>query len=681
MIATSAGKVGLGRSRVKATLVALFCVMVACLVAALVAPAARASEFTVNTTTDAPGATAPVDGEADGVCDSDKSTQGDQCTLRAAIQQANALDGDDTIGFDPSVFDPSGTSTIVLDGSELFIDSNLEIKGPGADAVTVNAGGKSRVFNVQGGTVKISGLTITGGSAPTNWGGGIYKLAGTLTVSDSTISDNAASYGGGIQNFDGTLTVFGSSISKNTATRDGGGINNFGTMMVERSAISGNVADRSGGGIYSQNNSPSHPSNEKTTITNSTISGNTAKEYGGGVYNENGTTAIEHSTITKNTAPTDQGSGVASRGDDSAENQYIRTDVLSSIISDSTNTDMDCVDFEDSSGECDTSFVSEGYNLLGDGNATGNLGQSTDKVIGNNDPGLEPLTLNAPGTTQTHALTATSPALDSGSLGSDCPATDQRGVGRPQLDGCDIGAFEVEGPPPDETDPVLTLPDDVTEEATGPDGAAVAFQVSATDETGPTNPEVSCTKGDPSVAVSPEGETFPIGTTEVKCSATDTAGNRAEGSFKVNVTQTKVALDVKPQTCPNPLSSGATGSYPVAIVGTGDLDVSQIDTAKPIQLEGVEAQALSKGAIKDVATPFAGTITDPPQAGQCTKAGADGKQDLNLKFDTQQIVKALGQVTNKEVRVLKLTAYLKDGTYIKGEDVVVTSTTSTTKRK
>ena len=225
----------------------------------------------------------------------------------------------------------------------------------------------------------------------------------------------------------------------------------------------------------------------------------------------------------------------------------------------------------------------------------------------------------------------------------------------------------------DTTEPTLDLPEDMTLKATGPDGAVATFAATASDLVDGDDVEVNCSPA--------SGSTFPAGETTVNCSAKDEAGNEAEGSFKVNVTQTKVALDVKPRTCPNPLSTSDSGSYPVAIVGTSALDVSRIDTARPIRLEGVPAQPLSKGAIKDVATPFAGTIAAPPQAGQCTKAGADDKQDLNLKFDAQQVIKALGQVANKEVRVLRLTAYLKDGTYVTSEDVVVLNTTSTTKRK
>ena len=178
----------------------------------------------------------------------------------------------------------------------------------------------------------------------------------------------------------------------------------------------------------------------------------------------------------------------------------------------------------------------------------------------------------------------------------------------------------------DATEPTLDLPEDMTLEATGPTGAVANFAPTASDLVDGSAPGTCCPAS---------GGTFPVGETTVDCSAEDGAGNGATGGFEVGVTQTGVALDIKPQTCPNPLGTSAAGSYPVAILGTGELDVSQIDTAKPIRLEGVAAQALSKGAVKDAAAPFAGTVTDPPQAGQCTKAGADGKQDLDLKFDAQ----------------------------------------------
>jgi hypothetical protein len=60
------------------------------------------------------------------------------------------------------------------------------------------------------------------------------------------------------------------------------------------------------------------------------------------------------------------------------------------------------------------------------------------------DLGLDALADNG-GSTETHALLTGSPAIDAGSPDCPPPATDQRGVARPQGAACDIGAFELEG--------------------------------------------------------------------------------------------------------------------------------------------------------------------------------------------------------------------------------------------
>ena len=288
----------------------------------------------------------------------------------------------------------------------------------GADSTTV-AGGEGfgdRIFdNHSGASTTISALTITGGGSGSSSGGGIHNQ-GALTVSDSTISNNTADHsGGGIYNLRGTLTVNRSTISNNTAGGSGGGILSF-TYWSDGSF------------------GPS-----KTTITNSTISANTAgPNGGGGVRNYVGLTEIENSTITNNTATTGQGNGVWSYGA-----MDTSTKVYSSIISGNDNSENTGTDVDFGAGT--NTFLSEDYNLIGDGNATGAFNSSGDKVIGNEDPGLEPLGLNAPGSTQTHALKATSPALNAGAPSTQCPApaTDQRGVDRPQGGRCDIGSFEV----------------------------------------------------------------------------------------------------------------------------------------------------------------------------------------------------------------------------------------------
>ena len=119
----------------------------------------------------------------------------------------------------------------------------------------------------------------------------------------------------------------------------------------------------------------------------------------------------------------------------------------------------------------------------------------------------------------------------------------------------------------------------------------------------------------------------------------------------------EVSVDIKPMSWPNPLNVRSRGVLPVAILGTEDFDVTQVDPAT-ILLEGI---APLRWALEDV-----GTAGDP-------LAGPDGFTDLTLKFGTQQIVAALGLVNDGDIVVLHLTGNLKaesGGTPIEGEDVV-----------
>lgn len=78
----------------------------------------------------------------------------------------------------------------------------------------------------------------------------------------------------------------------------------------------------------------------------------------------------------------------------------------------------------------------------------------------------------------------------------------------------------------DDTSPQLSLPADILSEATSVSGAVVSFDAEATDDVDGAVP-VDCTPA--------SGDTFPLGTTQVECTATDQAGNRATGSFNVTV--------------------------------------------------------------------------------------------------------------------------------------------------
>jgi hypothetical protein len=123
-----------------------------------------------------------------------------------------------------------------------------------------------------------------------------------------------------------------------------------------------------------------------------------------------------------------------------------------------------------------------------------------------------------------------------------------------------------------------------------------------------------------------------------------------------------VAVDIKPGGCPNPLNVKSSGVLPVAILGTAELDVSTI-VPTSIQLAGVEA---IRNSYEDVAAPSA-----VPNDCNCTEGGPDGLIDLTLKFRTQEIVEAIGEVNEGDVLTLELTGVLFGERPIEGADCVV----------
>jgi hypothetical protein len=128
----------------------------------------------------------------------------DLSSLRAAIAYANSHSGPDTITFDPAASDARHRTIRVTGGPLVLTDpATSKIIGPGARRLTFSGGGKSRVFDIEGGSLALDGVTITGGNA--DRGGGILIDRGRLSLTDVVIRDNRANMGGGLYN-DGRTT-------------------------------------------------------------------------------------------------------------------------------------------------------------------------------------------------------------------------------------------------------------------------------------------------------------------------------------------------------------------------------------------------------------------------------------------------------------------------------------------
>jgi hypothetical protein len=123
-------------------------------------------------------------------------------------------------------------------------------------------------------------------------------------------------------------------------------------------------------------------------------------------------------------------------------------------------------------------------------------------------------------------------------------------------------------------------------------------------------------------------------------------------------------LDIKPTSCPNPLNTKSNGNLPVALLGTDLFDVMDVDPAT-LRLEGV---APLRWTYEDVATPYMREPGDDPCS--CHEEGPDGFMDLVMHFDTQEIVAALGTVTDGEMRELTLTLETYAGIGLEAKDCV-----------
>lgn len=232
-------------------------------VVALTLPAAADSTYIVDSTKDKPDANI-----GDGICADAKG----RCTLRAAIQEANANPDFDTILLPPGVFTltRAGDDETAARG-DLDITAPLEIYGVSPTATIIDGGRIDRIFDVRNdGDVTLESLTLRNGKT-TGEGGCINVDAGrNLQVAYVAFSKCIANAGGAIRLVNGAA------------------------LMTVATTFTGNKAKHSGGAIYAY-------AADQVSVFETTFKSNKAKYYGGAIHAMNGgTLEVYFSTFTAN---------------------------------------------------------------------------------------------------------------------------------------------------------------------------------------------------------------------------------------------------------------------------------------------------------------------------------------------------------------------------------------------
>jgi CSLREA domain-containing protein len=362
----------------------------------------------------------------------------------------------------------------------------LTISGAGARATVIDARSLGdRVMSVaSGGGVTLVGLSVTDGHAAEGVGGGGILNAGTLVLDAVSLSGNRAGAGAALAG---------------AAGGSGGGVYSTGRLGVVDSTISANRAGDGGpagpggfgGGIFS--------SGGRLRVTNTTLSGNlggagTPGGNGGAIAVVGGAGLVRSATVADNGA----GGGVYA--------QAATVTLQNTIVA--SNLGANCT------AAAGSSIVNGGHDLTyGDNTCPGQRA----------NPRLDRLS-DYGGGTQTMAIRAGSPAIDRTARKSgDCPASDQRGVRRPQGRACDIGAYEF-------AMPVITMVAPFNRASYERHSRVVARF--SCDDGGVASAIATC-KG--SIAIGHSIDTGHVGTVRFVVTAIDKSGNRTRQSIRYEI--------------------------------------------------------------------------------------------------------------------------------------------------
>ena len=137
------------------------------------------------------------------------------------------------------------------------------------------AGDGAGLANINGSNPSITSVQFQSNVAET-YGGALYNMDSSPTLSDTVLIENTAYAGAAIYNLTSSPTLTNTVLSGNTASEGAALFNNASNPSLINALFSGNSAD-TGAAIY---NSASNP-----TLVNITVSGNRASSTAGGMFN------------------------------------------------------------------------------------------------------------------------------------------------------------------------------------------------------------------------------------------------------------------------------------------------------------------------------------------------------------------------------------------------------------
>lgn len=429
----------------------------------LTAPAAPAAEFVVDTTADSVDAV-PGDGEcADAL---------DRCSLRAAVQEVNALPGMDRIRLFAGsfVFSIAGREEELAATGDLDVTDDVEIVGAGRDSTIVDADALDTVVEIHPGVgqVRLEALTLRNGFYPIENGPTPCGIPGCGA--------------GGLVNAPGAeLTLYDVAVRDNRSDRQAGAIfNRGGCVRGDYVAITGNgrldpdadTAQPWAGAVYSNGEGAclelDHSEladNEGLSagailiddthlvIQRSLIRNNRGIQTGTFLFNLRNQVLLENVTITGNEGGTetilnDGGSIVHIRNCTITGNSGSLTGGIADVhggfgLITLSNTLLTGNHSESGDPDCQLGLTSNGGLLIGQAVGSEPFDAGCWVRSGPRDVYDLPLTLEPPADHGGATLSMLPPAqaIDAG-VAALCVKVDQRGAARPQGAGCDLGAVE-----------------------------------------------------------------------------------------------------------------------------------------------------------------------------------------------------------------------------------------------